>query len=158
MLRQRRQADYLKPSFLLAPNRSADDQCQECPEGITRDARSAPLTVIVRGSDSGGGKDAMPVLHAGPSLVSGTWATQRVCWLLTAPTLPWPEGPKAAGGARRGTDRRSGPALASHDCLGIPASDLTHSAGWRLLRRAARALDVYVKKILTATPGSVIQS
>jgi len=50
MLRQRRQADYLKPSFLLAPNRSADDQCQECPEGITRDARSAPLTVIVRGS------------------------------------------------------------------------------------------------------------
>jgi len=43
----------------------------------------------------------MPVLHAGPSLVSGTWATQRVCWLLTAPTLPWPEGPKAAGGARR---------------------------------------------------------
>jgi hypothetical protein len=44
MLRQRRQADYLKPSFLLAPNRSADDQCQECPEGITRDARSAPLS------------------------------------------------------------------------------------------------------------------
>ncbi len=41
----------------------------------------------------------MPVLHAGPSLVSGTWATQRVCWLLTAPTLPWPERPKAAGGA-----------------------------------------------------------
>src|SRR5215472_7721624 len=65
----------------------------------------------------------MPVLHAGPSLVSGTWATQSVCWLLTAPTLPWPERPKAAGGARRGTDRRSGPALASHDCLGIPASD-----------------------------------
>ncbi len=92
MLRQRRQADYLKPSFLLAPNRSADDQCQECPEGITRDARSAPLTVIVCGSNSGGGKDAMPVLHAGPSLVSGTWATQRDCWLLTAPTLPWPEG------------------------------------------------------------------
>src|SRR5215469_16451763 len=27
-----------------------DDQCQECREGITRDASSAPLTVIVRGS------------------------------------------------------------------------------------------------------------
>ena len=39
--RQLRQADCLKPSFLLAPNRSADDQCQGCPQGITRDARSA---------------------------------------------------------------------------------------------------------------------
>jgi integrase len=50
----------LRPSFLLAPNRSADVQCQGCPQGITGDARSAPLTVIVRGSRLSGGKDVRP--------------------------------------------------------------------------------------------------
>ncbi len=120
--RQLRQADCLKPSFLLAPNRSADDQCQGCPQGITRDARSAPLTVTFCGSILGR-REGCPTSSAcpvGPGLGHGRprWSA----WLLTAPTLPWPEGPKAARGARRGTDRRSGPALAApYGCPGIPA-------------------------------------
>ena len=119
--RQLRQADCLKPSFLLAPNRSADDPCQGCPQGITRDARSAPLTVIFCGSILGRreGCSTSSACPVGPGLGHGRprWSA----WLLTAPTLPWPEGPKAAGGARRGTDRRSGPALAApYGCPGIP--------------------------------------
>jgi hypothetical protein len=61
----------------------------------------------------------MPVLHAGPSLVSGTWATQRVCWILTAPTLPWPEGPKLRRQAAHGAGRIVEVGLRRHPMIAL---------------------------------------
>jgi hypothetical protein len=155
----RRRPDAVPPSWAESPTTSgrlleavlpagAEPICRRsvsgCPQGITRDARSAPLTVIFCGSILGR-REGCPTSSAcpvGPGLGHGRprWSA----WLLTAPTLPWPEGPNAAGGARRGTDRRSGPALAApYGCPGIPTPG--SSAVGRLgrhLRRAARALEV----------------